>query len=105
MAPAATLEIKGIKCDHCDWSDMEIEFDPDFWLNKPCPECGENLFTPEDNALIEAMSVAFKVVNELVDDGVIKVEPDEELVEIEFKLDGTGNFNIEHDSFKGFEKE
>lgn len=38
----------GMKCDNpnCDWQDMSINFE-DYaeYVNKPCPVCGENLFT------------------------------------------------------------
>lgn len=41
----------GLKCDNstCDWKDTTI---PDketiFWIDAPCPKCGENLLTQQD---------------------------------------------------------
>lgn len=43
-----TLIPHGMKCDNpsCDWMDMSIDFkDYAVYVNKPCPKCGENLFT------------------------------------------------------------
>lgn len=43
-----TLIPHGMKCDNpsCDWMDMSIDFkDYAEYVNKPCPVCGENLFT------------------------------------------------------------
>ena len=43
------IEQQGIKCDNCDWNDMEIpSSDYPNWVNKPCPKCGANLLTEED---------------------------------------------------------
>lgn len=57
---AITFDIKGIKCDNkaCGWSDMSAKFDPEFWLNKPCPSCGSNLFTQAD---YDAMMRMFRI--------------------------------------------
>lgn len=45
------LEAGGIKCDNpeCDYRDDTVKMeDWESYVNKPCPECGENLFTEED---------------------------------------------------------
>lgn len=45
------IEITGIKCDNaqCDYRDDSVKFDEyPQWVNKPCPECGENLLTQEN---------------------------------------------------------
>jgi hypothetical protein len=48
--------IKGIKCDNCDYADMEVPFsDYTNWINKPCPKCGENLLTQQDYDLCKSM--------------------------------------------------
>ena len=41
--------ISGIKCDHCNYSDMEVPFDnfPNY-IDAPCPLCGFNLLTRAD---------------------------------------------------------
>ena len=43
------VKISGIKCDHCNFQDMSVEFSsyPEF-INKPCPICKTNLLTEED---------------------------------------------------------
>lgn len=41
----------GLKCDNptCDWRDDKVTpNDYEQWLNKPCPDCGENLLTETD---------------------------------------------------------
>lgn len=62
------FNIKGIKCDNpaCGWSDMEAKFDPEFWLNKPCPNCGSNLFTPEDYAALMRIYKVASFINALL---------------------------------------
>lgn len=43
--------VSGIKCDKpgCNYADAEVKFeDYPNWINKPCPECGENLLTQQD---------------------------------------------------------
>lgn len=45
------LDVHGLKCDNpnCNWSDMSVPFsDYEKSINKPCPECGENLLTQDD---------------------------------------------------------
>ncbi len=43
------LKISGIKCDNCSYKDDSVKFEDYLeWLNKPCPDCGENLLTQKD---------------------------------------------------------
>ncbi len=60
MTKAVEFDIKGIKCDNppCGWFDMNARFIPEYWLNKPCPRCGSNLFTQKD---YDAMMRLFKI--------------------------------------------
>ena len=40
------LNITGLKCDHCDYRDDEVQFSEyKDSIGKPCPKCGENLLT------------------------------------------------------------
>jgi len=60
------LESLGIKCDFCTWKDTTVSIvDMEIWINKPCPECGNNLLTLDDfiNAqiLINAVEVCNKI--------------------------------------------
>jgi hypothetical protein len=57
----------GIKCDNheCDYEDMSVKSEdwPDY-VNKPCPKCGDNLFTEEDFARTEML---FKIIKMILD--------------------------------------
>ena len=58
--------VTGIKCDNikCDFNDPTILYiNYPEWINKPCPNCGENLLTQEDYdicAKMEMMSGIFE---------------------------------------------
>lgn len=62
---AITFNIKGIKCDSpiCGWKDMSVEFDPDKFLNMPCPQCGWNLFTQADYNTMKRMFRVARIIN------------------------------------------
>ena len=50
------IEIKGIKCDSCDYHDDSVEYkDYPSWINKHCPKCNANLLTQEDFDSCEMM--------------------------------------------------
>jgi hypothetical protein len=61
-----TLIGSGIKCDHCTYRDDSV-LSSDYinWLNKPCPECGENLLTEADFNSFLVLEQAVKMVNEM----------------------------------------
>lgn len=86
---AVRLVAVGIKCDNedCDYKDMEADFDPDEYLNKPCPQCGSNLFTLEDYQLLQSLEGAADIVNELFA-GVDLTESPE--VGVRISSDGAG---------------
>lgn len=53
--------ISGIKCDHCDYKDMEVpfEFFPHY-IDAPCPFCGHNLLTRADyNVCVNQYMIAW----------------------------------------------
>lgn len=53
MKEPLALKIHGIKCDHCTYKDMNVQpEDYEAWLNRPCPECGENLLTQKDYDMV-----------------------------------------------------
>lgn len=56
--------VSGIKCDYCDYKDdtVKVEDYPN-WLNKPCPECGENLLTKKAYKTIKSMMFHNKVMD------------------------------------------
>ena len=47
--PIFEVDIKGIKCDACDYTDDDAKLE-DFeqYLNVPCPKCGAILLTQAD---------------------------------------------------------
>ena len=62
---AISFDIKGIKCDNkaCGWSDMTVAFEPEKYLNAPCPMCGSNLFTQADYDKMKKMFIMAAAVN------------------------------------------
>lgn len=43
------INITGLKCDNCAYRDDAVPFSAyKESVNKPCPECGENLLTEKD---------------------------------------------------------
>lgn len=59
MSQTATkAAIRGMACDNpsCSYQNSSIGLDEyHHYLNKSCPECGENLLTEEDHAQIQAL--------------------------------------------------
>ena len=94
MEKALELNIKGIKCDVCDYKaeDVKVE-DYSEWLNKPCPKCGANLLTQED---FDTTMMLLSMVNHL-NEILPPPKQDEEVVTANIEMNGTGsiNFNIE----------
>ncbi len=88
------LDIKGIQCDNkaCDYQDLEAEFEPDKYLNAPCPKCGSNLFTQLDydamakhKQLVELLNQAFSFV---------QIDENTPYLTTEIKMNGTGKAEI-----------
>lgn len=62
----AEVNIRGIKCDSCDYNDENVPFsDYPKWVNKPCPECGENLLTQADYDSCLKMVNAVDIINSI----------------------------------------
>lgn len=60
------FEITGIKCDNkkCSFEDSTVKKeDYKAWLNKPCPNCGDNLLTQKDFDTVEKMIKLEKTLN------------------------------------------
>lgn len=90
-----TLNIRGIKCDHCDYSDMEVEaVDYPDWLNRPCPKCGENLLTEADYHAVLSMMGMARLVNSLSVDAPAEKTPDRGNLKVTFDLNGTGKAKL-----------
>lgn len=60
--------VQGIQCDNtnCDYVDENVKYgDYPEWLNRPCPECGENLLTEEDYNMLKAIINVAEMVNDM----------------------------------------
>lgn len=92
---AITFDIHGIKCDNtaCDYADLEAEFDPEKYLNMPCPKCGENLFTGEDYRLMKAMLKVTQITNAIFKDIDLSGH---DKISIPIEMDGTGSLKIDN---------
>ena len=67
MKDQLELSIKGINCDNgeCNFRDDEVKFENyKDWLNKACPECGENLLITEDYNKCLLMIKVAAMINE-----------------------------------------
>ncbi len=63
------LNIRGIKCDHCDYRNETVQFEnEDYkkWLNKPCPKCGANLLTQRDLDNTKILIQTTKILNSIL---------------------------------------
>ncbi|MGM0183408.1 hypothetical protein IGK74_002373 [Enterococcus sp. AZ150] len=91
-----SYNIKGIKCDACDFKDMSIEVEkyPE-WLNKPCPKCGANLLTQEDLDSVNRMIAAVDMTNKLLESLNVEIPDNSEETRVKVDMDGTGIVNME----------
>jgi hypothetical protein len=64
MPKIVDLHISSIKCDHCPWRNNDVKVEGyDLWLNKSCPNCGENLLTMADYVMTKKMLRRVKIIN------------------------------------------
>jgi len=93
----------GIKCDNpnCSYTDKTATFETYHnYLNKPCPNCGENLLTEDDFNRAEAIRLAVDIVNSLPKElleqlsGDITPERIEELKSSPMFADAIGKENL-----------
>ncbi|MDY0394768.1 hypothetical protein ACFSMW_06710 [Virgibacillus halophilus] len=99
MAKAMELNIKGIKCDNCDYKNMGVKFEEyDQWLNKPCPKCGANLLTQEDVDSMDMLIQIAEMTNEIFPDGFdgddSKGEEFNKRIKGVVNMDGSGKVDI-----------
>lgn len=73
----------GLKCDNpnCSYTnDVKFEEYPN-WINKPCPNCGENLLTEQDYINAESLRMTIELINSMSEeelDQFISSIPEEE---------------------------
>jgi len=63
--------ISGLKCDNpeCDYKDETIDsVDYEQHINKPCPDCGENLLTQDDYDKVQQIQQGVSDLNSLFGD-------------------------------------
>lgn len=102
MKQVLELNIGGIKCDRegCDYSDASIKVqDYPEWINKPCPNCSENLLTQADFDNVQRLLRTSNLLNsmspeELALMGVYMPE-DDEIVQMNIEMNGTGKVEFE----------
>jgi len=96
--------IVGIKCDHCDWSDMSFEWIDinatiKEYLNKPCPKCGHSLLTKSDAYNVLKISNAVnkinKFLNKILPNFVLKWLETKPSDCVDIKMNGTGTIKME----------
>ena len=87
---AVEFNIRGIKCDACDYKDEDVKFeDYKEWLNKPCPKCGANLLTEKDLKNTKRLMKVAEFINT-----IIPLSPDEDYgedIKCDVEMDGTGS--------------
>jgi hypothetical protein len=86
---AITSEIKGLSCDApgCGYVDMTVPVeDYEKSIGKPCPDCGASLLTQEDYNTVMTMIELMEAMNEVLPER----SREDNVVRINFKLDGTG---------------
>jgi hypothetical protein len=75
------FQVRGIKCDNpsCDFIDPTVEVEEfPAWVNRLCPNCGENLLTEGDYDNVTRMLSFTNLINELAVNGALGfAQPDE----------------------------
>lgn len=89
MNKAIEEEIKGLKCDKCDYEDMSINVENYHdYVDAPCPDCGANLLTQADYDFVQVLMSLTDKINKACEERGI--EDDGTLEEFSIKLDGSG---------------
>lgn len=89
----------GIKCDNsdCDYRDDEVQQDEYAdYVNKPCPECGENLLTEEDYEAAIELTHTMDLLSEIaIAAGLTDEDIDEDdMVRFEVESDTKGGLGL-----------
>ena len=94
----ASLNIGGLKCDHCDWSDMTIPLsDYEKYIGSPCPKCGENILTQEDYDETMNMVQAVEIVNMYSPEDLEKIAGNLSSEEMDGALDMINKWKLKND--------
>jgi hypothetical protein len=93
MPDIISMNIVGIKCDHCTWHDNSVRFeDYNAWLNKPCPVCGHNLLTEIDLKTAKKMLVVTRFINRYF--GWMAYFLPKDVYRSEIHMNGTGEIKV-----------
>lgn len=68
-----TLTASGIKCDNpaCSFSDMTVPFEEyEKWVDRLCPDCGENLFPRKDFEALNNLIYNIEAVNQMTEEEI-----------------------------------
>lgn len=89
----STLNINGIKCDSCDYKDINVHMeDYDQWLNRPCPVCGNNLLTEPDYELVQQLTLLVETQNR----NMPVNNTNEPILTATLEMNGSGSLTVEN---------
>lgn len=94
-----STSVSGIKCDtpECDYANMEVQYvDYPNWLNRECPNCGNNLLTEKDFNALNRMLRIISFVNNL---GKFRKDKGEKRVKVRAEMNGTGRIKLTDGEF------
>lgn len=98
MKSAMKLDIKGIKCDNCDYKNEDVKLEEyEKWLNKPCPKCGNNLLTQEDLDSVTKFKAIVDTFNEILP----KPNGNEKKATFNLEMNGTGDIGFKLEEMEG----
>lgn len=104
---AIRLIVEGIRCDNpnCDYKIDAIRFEDYMdWLNKPCPQCGQNLLTEKDLDTIKKLAKGIDLTNWLLSPFM---KTRNKVVSVPIEMNGTGKLTFKEidDGKRIYEKE
>lgn len=59
------LNVGGLRCDTpgCGWRDPNARWNDTSLINKACPQCGANVYTPEDYRTVKVARRVYFIIN------------------------------------------
>lgn len=93
------LEINGLKCDSCDYTDMSVPFsDYEKSIGKPCPKCGASLLTQEDYDTCIQMKNAIDSLKNYSMEDLLKIQSEMSEEDIDKALDAMNSLQMKKTS-------
>lgn len=93
VGKACEFIIGGLNCDSCSYRDENVSvFEFEDWIDKPCPECGKSLLTPEDYKSTLALIGIAALTNE--EKPRVNERLPVERKTICFEMDGSGDIRM-----------